>query len=137
LADRWRAAVESPPTPRHRVLVARSADAVAGFAAVAPTEDGDLDPAVDAELLALVVERPSRGRGHGSRLLQAAADLSREAGVRTLRAWLGPADDRLRAFLVGAGWGPDGAGRVLDLRGDGQVVVRQQRLHTGLEERGA
>jgi hypothetical protein len=38
----------------------------------------------------------------------------------------------LRQFLTDAGWAPDGAHRELDLRGDGEVLVKQVRLHTDL-----
>jgi hypothetical protein len=48
--------------------------------------------------------------------------------------WLNSTDDALRAFVTTAGWAPDGAHRELDLRGDGEVLVKQVRLHTDLTE---
>jgi hypothetical protein len=42
-----------------------------------------------------------------------------------------------RGLLVSAGWGDDGARRLLDLEDDGAVVVRQARLHTDLGDDGA
>jgi GNAT superfamily N-acetyltransferase len=133
-AERWRQAVTAPPSPRHRVLVALAGPEVVGFTAFGPAEDPDLDAAVDAELHALCV-RPDRTReGHGSRLINAAVDHLRDDGFLRAHTWLGSADDVLRGFLVGSGWDADGAHRSLDLRGDGDVVVPQVRLHTGIGE---
>src|SRR3954451_16236642 len=50
----WLRAIELPPSPQHRVLVAMDRAELVGFAASAPAED---DEAVEAvELTALVVE---------------------------------------------------------------------------------
>jgi GNAT superfamily N-acetyltransferase len=137
--DQWRAAVSSPPSPRHRVLVAMSGADVVGFTAFGPAEDPDLVALVDAELSALSV-RPDRLReGHGSRLVNAAVDHLRGDGFRDVRVWLaapGGPDDRLHAFLSGAGWAPDGARRELDLHGDGRLVVPQVRLHAAIATAG-
>jgi hypothetical protein len=48
--------------------------------------------------------------------------------------WLHSTDDERRTFVTAAGWAADGAHRELDLRGDGEVLVRQVRLHTDLAE---
>jgi GNAT superfamily N-acetyltransferase len=111
LAAAWRAAVASPPSPRHRLLVATATDVVTGFAALAPAEDPDTTP-VDAEVLALEVDPVHRGTGHGSRLLNAVADTARELGFRRLLAWVPEPDTGRAAFLVGAGAAADGARRV-------------------------
>ncbi len=132
LAERWREAVTDPPSPRHRLLVAAEGGKAVGFAVLTPAEDEDLDPAEDAELALLVVDPAHLGRGHGSRLLAAAVDHLREDGFRVAYTWLTPSDEALRAFLESGGWGPDGAHRSLDLRGDGEVVVRQVRLHSDI-----
>ncbi len=124
----WRAAVLTPPSPRHRLLVAVAGEDVVGFAALAPTDDPDLDPADDAEIVALSVEPAHLREGHGSRLVNAAVDHLREAGFRTAHVWLTDTDPGLRSFLEGAGWADDGARRRLDLHGDGAVVVGQLRL---------
>jgi GNAT superfamily N-acetyltransferase len=137
LAEQWRDAVVSPPSARHHVLVACAGHDVVGFVAMAPADDADLDGAVDAEVHALVVGAAVTRVGHGSRLLQAAADVLRADGFRTAHSWLLDRDVALRAFLLGAGWGLDGASRSLDLRGDGAVVVDQLRLHTALEDDAA
>ncbi|WP_242901589.1 GNAT family N-acetyltransferase [Actinomadura terrae] len=126
--ERWTDAAVAPPSPRHRLLVAVANDLVVGFAAHAPAEDGDLDPAADAELVALLVD-PVHGRaGHGSRLLAASVDLLREDGFRTLTTWAFEDDTVTREFLGSAGWAPDGTARTLDMG----EPVRQIRLHTGI-----
>lgn len=131
-ADSWRAAIDEPPSERHRVLAAVEQERLVGFAALAPAADPDLIPSLDGELIALCVDPAARTSGHGSRLLNAAADLARLDGVHHLHAWLAPAESGLAGFLAGAGWGPDGAVRSLDLRGDGSVLVEQSRHRTAL-----
>ncbi|MGF1663964.1 MAG: GNAT family N-acetyltransferase, partial [Kineosporiaceae bacterium] len=111
LAAAWRSAVSSPPSPRHRLLVATATDVVTGFAALAPAEDPDTTPA-DAEVLALEVDPAHRGAGHGSRLLNAVADTARELGFQRLLAWVPEPDGDRTAFLTGAGAVADGARRV-------------------------
>jgi GNAT superfamily N-acetyltransferase len=133
-ADRWRSAATDPPSPRHRVLTALAGNTVVGFAALAPASDPDTVPALDGELLALCVDPAESGHGHGSRLVNAVADLARIDGVDHLHSWIAEDETRLRAFLVGAGWAADGATRTLDLLGDGVVQVDQLRLRTALVE---
>lgn len=121
----WLNAIEAPPSPRHRVLVALDQSEVVGFAASEPSSEAD-----DAtELSALVVE-PSWGRrGHGSRLLAASVDHWRDDGVVTGVAWAFQADAVITGFLTSAGWALDGATRSLDT---GSQLVAQHRLHTSL-----
>jgi len=129
--DRWRDAVTNPPTSRHRVLVAVSAErAVAGFASVGPATDSDRWPGTDAGLYELRVMPELTGRGHGSRLLHAVADTLAKDGFHTVDTWVLEADSALRRFLEAAGWGLDGARAELDL-GTGVPVVR---LHTAISE---
>ena len=133
-AESWAAASSEPPSPRHRVLTAVAGEQVVGFAALAPSSDPDTIPALDGELLALCVDPAATGAGHGSRLVNAVADLARIDGVRHLHVWLADAEGDLRVFLQGAGWEADGAVRSLDLRGDGAVLVDQSRWRTALVE---
>ena len=130
--ETWRAALTRPQDARNRVLVALERNRVCGFAIVGPAGDPDCDPVADGELSELTVDAAERGRGHGSRLIQAVADTL--AADRFTRAvtWTLAADDRLRAFLVEAGWAADGAHRELDLDGSGTTLVKQVRLHTAL-----
>ena len=129
---RWRSSVQAPPSPRHRVLVACAGPNVVGIAAMGPSEDRDLDLRVDAEIGELLVAPDARGVGHGSRLLMASVDHLRLDSFERAYLWVGAAQDAHREFLVGAGWAADGAHRRLDLRGDGEVVVHQVRLHTDI-----
>jgi len=126
----WRDAVASPPSERHRVLTALSGQQVVGFAALSPAADPDLVPAQDGELHALCVDPERAGAGHGSRLVNAAADVMRAAGFEHLTVWLTEREGPLQDLLQKAGWEPDGAARSLDLRGDGEVLVGQVRLRT-------
>lgn len=126
--DKWAQAVTAPPSPRHRVLVAVEHDHLVGFAAQAPAEEPDHDPAMTAELLTLLVD-PEHGRaGHGSRLLAATVDLLREDGVSSVVSWVFQGDTALRGFLEPAGWAPDGARREVDLGSPVTMI----RLHTDI-----
>jgi GNAT superfamily N-acetyltransferase len=131
-ADAWHAALARPQDARNRVLVALERNRVVGFAITSPATDPDCDPVVDAELAEVTVDPDERGKGHGSRLLQAAVDTM--AADRFARAvvWTIASDDALRGFLASAGWAPDGAHRELDLDGEGTTLVRQVRLHAAI-----
>ena len=123
----WAAAIEAPPGPRHRVLVAVEGDDVVGFVAVAPVED-----APDAvELRALLVEPRWGRRGHGSRLLAAVTDLARADGVTRVQAWLLDTDRVSADFFESTGWAADGWLRTLDT---GAEPLRELRWHTALDE---
>src|SRR5215207_885008 len=117
---RWRAAVTSPPTRQHRVLVAQEQQWTVGFAAFGPADeddlagDADVDPATTIAIGTLLVEPRWGRRGHGSRLLAAVIDLAHEAS---------------QSFYRSAGWEPDGTGRALDMDG---TAVHEIRLHASL-----
>ncbi|MCW2542767.1 MAG: family acetyltransferase, partial [Frankiales bacterium] len=118
----WLNAIEAPPSPQHRVLVALEQAEVVGFAASEPADEA-------IELSSLLV-LPQWGRhGHGSRLLTACADHWRGDGSSLALAWVFEADTVLLAFLESSGWALDGAGRGLDT---GERVLPQRRLHTAL-----
>jgi ribosomal protein S18 acetylase RimI-like enzyme len=132
IADVWRTALSRPADARQRVLVALERNLVTGFVVTSPAADPDCDPLATGEMADLTVDPHKRGVGHGSRLLQAAADtLTADRFTRSV-TWVPAGDDELRAFLAAAGWGPDGAHRTLDLVGDGSTTVKQVRLHTSL-----
>ena len=128
----WLGAVESPPSPRHRLLVAMERDELVGFAASGPVSaDDGLDDAVTAELMTLLVEPRWGRRGHGSRLVAATVEHWRGDGFQTAVAWAWERDPATRSFLLGSGWEPDGAVRGLDT---GPRVQQQLRFHTDLRE---
>lgn len=133
-AAAWQESLTKPKDARNRVLVALERNTVRGFAITSPSDDPDADPIADGELSELTVDPDHVRLGHGSRLLQACADTLRADRFTRAVTWLNSTDDALRQFLTGAGWAPDGAHRELDLRGDGDVLVKQVRLHTDLRE---
>lgn len=110
-ADGWREAIEHPPSPAHRVLVALDGATVIGFAALGAPARGV------AELVALEMDPSHTRAGHGSRLLNAGADLAREDGASVLVAWVLEDDGARVGFLAGAGLAPDGVSRTLDVAG--------------------
>lgn len=133
VAAAWRASLGRPRDARNRVLVALERNRVVGFAICSPAGDPDCDPVADGELAELTVDPDERGRGHGSRLLQAAAEtMAADRFVRAVQ-WVLSTDDALRAFLAGAGWAADGAHRELDREGGGSPV-KQVRMHTALAD---
>lgn len=130
----WRRAIEAPPTPRHRVLVALDGAHLVGFAATEPTEPpalpsdaGEPGRPAEAELTALLVEPRWGRRGHGSRLLAATVQHWRDDDVARATHWAWAQDAAVRSLLVSAGWDRDGAARELDLGGR---TARQVRFHT-------
>jgi ribosomal protein S18 acetylase RimI-like enzyme len=145
--DRWREAISNPPTSRHRVLVAvsdaavpppaapppaarSSAREVVGLVSAGPATDADRWPGTDAEIYEFRVQPDLTGQGHGSRLLQAAADTLVSDGFRTASTWVLQADLDVRRFLESAGWAADGARGELEVG----VSVPVVRLHTRLSE---
>ena len=131
-AQLWRDALTRPADARHRALVALERNRVVGFAITTPATDPDCDRVTDGELMELTVDAQERGKGHGSRLLQAAVDTMVADRFTRAVTWLVADDDALRAFLTEAGWAPDTAHRTLDLDGSGTTQVRQVRLHSAL-----
>lgn len=131
-AQLWRDALARPADARHRALVALERNRVVGFAITTPATDPDCDAVTDGELMEFTIDADERGRGHGSRLLQAAVDTMVADRFTRAVTWLIAEDDALRTFLTEAGWGPDTAHRTLDLDGTGTTQVKQVRLHTAL-----
>ena len=105
--DRWATAIEVPPSPTHRVLVALDGARVVGFAATAPTGPDAV------EVIALEVDPDHQKGGHGSRLLAACVDLAREDGAHVIGTWVLDGDPARERFLTGSGLGPDGTARSL------------------------
>jgi GNAT superfamily N-acetyltransferase len=132
VARAWRDSLARPADARNRVLVALERNRVVGLAITGPAGDPDCDPVADAELAELTVDPDERGKGHGSRLLQAAVDTMRADRFTRAVLWVVVGDDALRAFLGGAGWAPDTAHRELERDGAGTDRVKQVRLHTAL-----
>ncbi|HEX6755034.1 MAG TPA: GNAT family N-acetyltransferase [Mycobacteriales bacterium] len=127
-AGAWTPAVDAPP-PYH-LLVATEQDRTVGFAAVGPSEEQDAQPG-EAAVAALLVEPRWGRRGHGSRLLAAAADHLRADRMTRLVAWVPDGDTASGGFYASAGWERDGTVRTLEADGG---TVRETRWHVSLEE---
>ncbi len=123
----WQSSLAAPPSPVHRLLVATELDDVVGFVAVGPAGGDEFA----GEILAGGVDPDRRGRGHGSRLLNAAVDTLAANDRTTVHTRVLERDTRLVRFLAEAGFGLTGAyaDRVVTAAGD---TVREIELQTGL-----
>jgi len=150
--QQWRTSIASPPTTRHRVLVAylppgaaaevppagpgpgaqagSGAAEVVGFSSIGPATDEDRWPGSDGEMYEFHLLPSHAGGGHGGRLLHAVADTLSSDGFKTACAWVLAADSGRLDFLKGAGWAPDGSQGNLDMG----IKVPVLRLHTLLPE---
>jgi ribosomal protein S18 acetylase RimI-like enzyme len=126
----WRASLVKAPDARQRVLVALAHADVVGFVMTGPAGDPDCDPVRDGVVEELTVDPARLREGHGSRLLQAAADTLVADRFTRAVCWVPAGDDALRAFLAGAGWAPDGAHRTLEAPSG--APLKEVRLHTAL-----
>lgn len=120
MTARWAAAIATPPTPGHRVLVALDGARVVGLAAILPVDGG-------VEIMALEVEPDHRRGGHGSRLLAACVDLGRQDDAAHVFTWALEGDDARAQFFGSAGLGRDGTARVLVDGGDERESLVEQR----------
>jgi L-amino acid N-acyltransferase YncA len=126
--DAWRAAIAAGGG--HHVFVAVEGEWTVGFCAAAHYGGGN--GAAIAEVSTLLVEPRWGRRGHGGRLLAAAADALRGHGAEVGWAWVPEADAVSRAFYGHAGWEADGAVRGLDT---GSGLLREVRLSGPLDLR--
>jgi ribosomal protein S18 acetylase RimI-like enzyme len=129
-AAAWRGSLAKAADARQRVLVALAHADVVGFVMTGPATDPDCDPIRDGVVEELTVDPSRQHEGHGSRLLQAAADTLLADRFTRAVCWVGSTDDVLRAFLTDAGWGPDGAHRTLE--SPSGKPLKELRLHTSL-----
>lgn len=128
----WRRSLQDPPSALHRLLVACAGEQVVGFVAIGPAEVTDESVSeTDGELLVLAVHPQARRSGHGSRLLNAAADTLRAGDRTAVLAWLPSTDEESRAFTDAAGLAPDGAWRERVV-GPGGETVREIRVRASL-----
>ncbi|MGL5817954.1 MAG: GNAT family N-acetyltransferase [Phycicoccus sp.] len=131
-ARAWRDSLTTPPPGVHRLLVACAGDQVVGVVAVGPSQDPDAGHA-HGEVTLLAVHPDARRQGHGSRLLNAAVDMLREAGAEVVAAWLLADDEAGRAFLGSSGLAPDAAYRDRVVAADG-ATLREVRLTARLAD---
>lgn len=126
----WHEAIVKPPLAHLRVLVAIGDGGVVGFAVTGPSGDPDRSER-DGTIAEFVVDPRHRGEGHGSRLINAAVDTLRQDGYEVATMWVPARDDALRGFLVGCGWGADGAHQEVGTE-DGAPGIKLVRLHTDI-----
>ncbi|MBC7298153.1 MAG: GNAT family N-acetyltransferase [Demequina sp.] len=117
----WAQSISQPPTPGHQVLVATSDGTIVGFAAMSPPNS----------IVALEVDPAWRRRGHGSRLLAAAADHLRNNGGKEMKIWSLEQDTVRTEFLAGAGFGEAGMSR--ELEGPG-FAIPEKLWHASLTD---
>jgi GNAT superfamily N-acetyltransferase len=119
--------------------VATEGPEVVGFCLAGPAGEEDVADAVGAVpddagrvgLVATLLVSPRWGRrGHGGRLLVAAAAALRSAGATRGITWVPERDAASRAFHRRAGWEPDGTVRTLDAGGR---PLREVRLGGSLD----
>ena len=122
MESQWRSSIASPPSTRHRVLVALSNGVVVGFACLIPISES-----VD-EVSELLIDPDLVRRGHGSRLLNAIADTS-ESEVTGLSMWSDLT--ALDTFLQSAGWGKSDRTRTLE---SPDLTLTQHRWVTSLRD---
>lgn len=127
----WADTIASGPAV---VLVAVEGAWTVGFCAAGPAPadevaeaDGSLPPDARATALisTLLVEPRWGRRGHGGRLLAAAAAALRPLGAERGIAWVPDSDSASLAFYRSAGWAPDGTIRTLDT---GDQPLREVRV---------
>ncbi|MGH4012216.1 MAG: GNAT family N-acetyltransferase [Pseudonocardiaceae bacterium] len=118
----WADTIEGGAT----VLIAIESDHPVGFVVAGPAPedevaaaDGALPPdAAHTVLVSTLLVEPRWGRrGHGGRLLAAAAAALRDAGATRGITWVPAQDPALLNFYRRAGWDPDGTVRTLDAAG--------------------
>lgn len=131
MAGLWHRSIVRPPLAACRVLVAVSGEGMGGFATTMPSDDPDATAGSDGMIAEFLIDSGAAGRGHGSRLLNACVDTLRADGFTRATWWVRSTDDRLRRFLTGSGWAPDGSHREIGLS-DASARIRQVRLHTDI-----
>jgi L-amino acid N-acyltransferase YncA len=136
--QRWASAIGHPDTT---VQLATEGRFVVGFCVAGPAPDSDVARASgelppDAErtgLIGTILVEPRWGRrGHGGRLLAAAADALRQRGAERGITWVAESDPASLSFFRRAGWRPDGTVRTLDT---GERRLRELRITGELEIR--
>ncbi|MDQ3904927.1 MAG: GNAT family N-acetyltransferase [Actinomycetota bacterium] len=129
LEQAWAATVEGGVT----VLIATEGADPVGFVVAGPAPEDDVaaadgtmppDAAHTVLVSTLLVEPRWARRGHGGRLLAAAATVLREAGAARGIAWVPAEDPASLNFYRHAGWAPDGTVRTLDANGRALREIR-------------
>ncbi|MGH3449434.1 MAG: GNAT family N-acetyltransferase [Haloechinothrix sp.] len=135
---RWSSAIDHPDTD---VFVATEGRFTVGFCVSGPAPVEELTDAEGNEpedpahtgLIATVLVEPRWGRrGHGGRLLAAAARALRSRGALRAVTWVSESDSATLSLYRSVGWNPDRTVRTLDT---GEQTIREMRLTGGLDLR--
>lgn len=137
VAEGWAAAVEHPDTVVH---LATEAGTIVGYCVAGPAPEDEM-AAADGSLPAdarsvgllgdLLVEPRWGRRGHGGRLLVAAATDLRKRDIDRGVTWVAESDSASLSFFRRAGFNPDNTVRTLDT---GERTVREIRLTGPLDQ---
>lgn len=139
----WKESIANPPDGRHMVLTAIAGAKVVGFAALAPAEDLSeatslpdgpaplQEHPAEAQIVALEVADSERGKGHGSRLLAACADMLVRTGAKRVQVWISGGDAGRISFYTEAGFAPAGVRRKLQV---GEQSLVQHVWYTQLQD---
>ncbi len=114
--------------PQHagwRILVCEEQGRVVGFVSVDPSGRSKV-----GHIGALFVAPDLFGSGVGTRLLEAAEDLLRDAGFTEAILWTLEEDHRLIRFYERRGWKLDGARQTIELDKPRTVLRCRKRLDT-------
>ena len=122
-ARRYDFASRDPARPK--TVVAVEADAILGFATIAPARD--VDAAGQGELCALYVEPDLWGRGVGRALASAACSDLYGLGFRQAMLWVVAGNARAERFYRADGWTCDGLRRALQVWNFSVDAVRYTR----------
>ncbi|WP_018684383.1 GNAT family N-acetyltransferase [Actinokineospora enzanensis] len=135
-AEQWARVVEQGPAS---VFVATEGAWTVGFCVVGPSPESEsaaandlpVEDAATVALVSTILVEPRWGRrGHGGRLLAAAATTLREQGSTRGIAWVPERNAATMGFFRRVGWGPDGVVRTLDAGGQ---PLREVRLTGSLD----
>ena len=108
---RWQTRLKSSET---ETVVVQVRGSTIGYATTGPGGDPDSDAGSGTGtggLLALYVDPPAQGAGHGTRLLADAVSRLRRAGYREATLWVFAEYDRARRLYERHGWTLDPSGR--------------------------
>lgn len=123
-AERYDFASLDPTRPR--TLVAAEADAILGFATIAPARDEDAIG--QGELCAIYVDPDCWSRGIGRALVSAARDELHGLGFREAILWVVAGNARAQRFYEADGWALDGMHRQQQVWSVTVDTVRYNRL---------
>ncbi len=118
--------LESPFSPELRNWVLEDAAGLVGWAATAPARDEDLDQQ-SCELLAIYLDPPRYGQGHGRRLLAHCLEDTTARGYREMVLWVLVGNERASRFYSAAGFERDETVPAKPFRDTGVAECRLRR----------